>query len=50
MKKEEQVQYVIEREFLDKISVEDLISHIIRAHVKGVDSCENNEKRSCTMV
>lgn len=44
------MQYVIEREFLAKISVEELLRRIIRAHVKEVDSCENNGKRSCTVV
>lgn len=41
MKQNYTVKYTIEREFLSKISVEELMIHIIRAHIqkeKGKDT------------
>lgn len=35
MKKEEPIQYTIEREFLSKISIDELLVRIIQSHLKG---------------
>lgn len=35
MEKKESIYYIVEREFLGKISVEELISRIIVAHLKN---------------
>ncbi|MDD3279137.1 MAG: hypothetical protein PHG16_09715 [Lachnospiraceae bacterium] len=34
MEKKEPIQYTVEREFLSKFSVEDLLIRIVKSHVK----------------
>lgn len=42
MKKEEGTSYTVEREFLAKISAEELLVRIVKSHLKGKadDGCE----------
>lgn len=36
MEKKEPIQYTVEREFLSKISVEELLIRIVKSHIKEV--------------
>lgn len=44
MKKEEKECYTVEREFLNKISIEELISRIIKSHL--ADSTPDSQTKS----
>ena len=48
MAQKETVQYTVEREFLSKITVEELLIRIVRSHLENsylqIDRYESNEK------
>lgn len=54
MAKKEPAQYIIEREFLGKFSVEELLVRIVKSHVKKDyqegKTLENNGKKPYFMV
>lgn len=54
MAKKEPAQYIVEREFLGKFSVEELLVRIVKSHVKkGLSrgkTLENNGKKPYFMV